>query len=632
MTNIKEKLSSYSIWRSKVISTIIEYKEWREKNNLSDSSTEEIINSLLNNLKNDKITLAFAAEFSRGKTELINSLFFAEHGERLLPSSSGRTTMCPTEIYYDLEKGAYLKLLPIESKLGGTSISEHKENLDNWTTFELNLDSPSKMKNILSEISRTKKVSKVEAEKLGLYNENLENETSLLVSIPYWRHALISYPNPLLKNGLSILDTPGLNALGSEPELTINMLPSAQAIIFILAADTGVTKSDFSLWNDFIKEKTNKIAVVMNKIDVLWDDINCSDQYEKDITEQIKSISKTLNITTNSIFPVSAKQALVGKIKKNNELIDRSGVSGLESFLSEDIIFNRKEILKNKIKESLGFLVSESLVISENNLENNIRELEDFNKIDIENKELTGRLFAETKDRHKAYLLNVENFQGSRRVFSVQSKMLLDSLSREKIDDITLSIRNSMNQTFTTYGMLKEMGHLIDELKLILEEAIEITKETKMLINAIHKKFVDDYGFKKIEPKSFSIDNYKRDLDKILLACEEFKGKPSTSLKEQSVVVDLFYKTLISQAKHVLRDAHKEAKGWSNSVLIPLMHQIKDHKKQIESRVKMMKQIESSKINVGKAITEIEENKLISEESISQLLKITKKFNFEEGL
>ena len=38
-----------------------------------------------------------------------------------------------------------------------------------------------------------------------------------------------------LRQGLRILDTPGLNALGSEPELTLSMLPSAQAIIFLLA-------------------------------------------------------------------------------------------------------------------------------------------------------------------------------------------------------------------------------------------------------------------------------------------------------------------------------------------------------------------------------------------------------------
>jgi hypothetical protein len=45
---------------------------------------------------------------------------------------------------------------------------------------------------------------------------------------------------------LAIIDTPGLNALGSEPELTLSLLPDAQALVFVLSADSGVTASDFA--------------------------------------------------------------------------------------------------------------------------------------------------------------------------------------------------------------------------------------------------------------------------------------------------------------------------------------------------------------------------------------------------
>jgi hypothetical protein len=39
--------------------------------------------------------------------------------------------------------------------------------------------------------------------------------------VPAWRHAVINYPHPLLKRGLVVIDTPGLNAIGAEPELTL---------------------------------------------------------------------------------------------------------------------------------------------------------------------------------------------------------------------------------------------------------------------------------------------------------------------------------------------------------------------------------------------------------------------------
>ena len=45
--------------------------------------------------------LAFVAEFSRGKSELINAIFFADAGRRVLPATPGRTTMCPVELRYE---------------------------------------------------------------------------------------------------------------------------------------------------------------------------------------------------------------------------------------------------------------------------------------------------------------------------------------------------------------------------------------------------------------------------------------------------------------------------------------------------------------------------------------------------
>jgi len=57
-----------------------------------------------------------------------------------------------------------------------------------------------------------------------------------------------------------ILDTPGLNAIGTEPELTLSLLPQAHAVLFILAADAGVTKTDLEVWNRHSRAKTPRRA------------------------------------------------------------------------------------------------------------------------------------------------------------------------------------------------------------------------------------------------------------------------------------------------------------------------------------------------------------------------------------
>jgi len=609
----KKQLHEYSQWRDQIFQAIEMYREWRSRYDLNDPSSTDTILNVLTGLSEDRVTLAFAAEFSRGKTELINSLFFAETGVRLLPSSPGRTTMCPTELFYD-EAGSYIRLLNIESRLEDISLIEYKQKPESWTQIDLQCDSPTQMQQAFKELVAVKKVPKKVAEDLGLWNEREAAEMGQLdaeeVEIPCWRHALISFPHPLLQEGLCILDTPGLNALGAEPELTLNMLPSAQAIIFVLAADTGVTKSDLEMWRSHISTACGSgkqgLAVVMNKIDSMWDDLAGDEGYQQSIVSQITKSADILGIDEKLIFPVSAKQALLAKIKADKGLLEKSRLSGLENYLSDDILSHRRQILMETVNRKIGFLVSESLNLTEAKYKNAKEQLDEFKKIDFENADMTGKLMAETRDRQNAYLVNVENFQASRRVFSVQAKMLVDSLAKERIDEIIIRTREDMSKSLTTYGMKQNIRKLFDELRDLLQDSVDTTNETRRLVKAIHRKFRDEYGFKEIEPQLFSIKQYQFELEQIFEEGELFRSSAKTTMTEQSLVVKKLYSTIILKAREVLSRAHKDATTWSNSVLSPLMHQIKDHKKQIESRLHMLRKISGSKESIAENIAKLE--------------------------
>lgn len=141
--------------------------------------------------------------------------------------------------------------MDIETRYEETSFADLKADLMRWKKINLDINDTAQMQEAFKELVKIKTVPREKAQEMGLFNEREAAELGIIdpetVDIPAWRHAMISFPHPLLKAGLCILDTPGLNALGSEPELTLSMLPSTQAIIFVLAADTGVTKSDMNL-------------------------------------------------------------------------------------------------------------------------------------------------------------------------------------------------------------------------------------------------------------------------------------------------------------------------------------------------------------------------------------------------
>jgi len=136
-SSLGQRLSEFHDWRQALTAGISDYRQWLEREGMLQSDDELRLFELIRSLSADKLSIALVAEFSRGKTELINAIFFADYKQRLLPSTAGRTTMCPTEIQYDAGKPPCLMLLPIETRKTSLTINEYKRAPINWTTLPL---------------------------------------------------------------------------------------------------------------------------------------------------------------------------------------------------------------------------------------------------------------------------------------------------------------------------------------------------------------------------------------------------------------------------------------------------------------------------------------------------------------
>jgi hypothetical protein len=596
---LKDKLRGYGQWREQLSHALEQYRAWLDRYQLNSDGVNEAISSMLDGLRSDRIILAFAAEFSRGKTELINALFFADTGVRLLPSSPGRTTMCPTEIYYDAEAGSYIRLLGIESRLSDTPLSEYKQHPRSWMQIDLDCDSPVQMQEAFQELAATKHVSVAEAKRLGLYSEDVHiphGDDPDTVEIPCWRHALISFPHPLLKEGLTILDTPGLNALGAEPELTLQMLPKAQGVIFVLAADTGVTKSDLDMWRNHVRgsrqgSKKGGLALVLNKIDSMWGDLQGEENIEKSIRSQTESVAKILEVDEQVIFPMSAKQALLAKVKGDQALLEKSRLRHFEDYLAENIIKDRQNLLVASVTQGVGHLANESASALEAQILDAERQIGDLRQIDVNNKGKMAQLMAETRDQQNSYLVGVDQFQASRRVFAVQAKLLVDSLAPEKVEEIVKRTRKQMAGSLTTVGMKVAMKSVLDELQSVLLNAVSVCEETRKLVKGIYAKFQEEHGVAELKPPLLSLKQYQAELEQVFGEGEAFRGSASSTLMEQSTVVVKLYTTTIARARELFEQAHKDAIGWTTMALVPLVHQIKDHKRLIESRLEVLRKV-----------------------------------------
>ncbi len=600
--HFQQQLQAYGQWKNRLVEAIEQYHAWLKKYDLNTTEVEEVILGMRRNLNSEQMTIAFVAEFSRGKTELINALFFAETGVRLLPSTPGRTTMCPTEIFCDEEEGSYIRLLSIESRLDSSSLSEYKDQPEKWLHIELDPNSSIQMQEAFQELVAVKRVSLEEAKRLGLYHDDMNHVDDLppdSVEIPCWRHALISFPHPLLKEGLVILDTPGLNALGSEPELTLSMLPSAQAVLFVLAADTGVTKSDMEMWQNHVRNlngaQQRHLAVVMNKIDTLWDDLQSDASIEHSIKAQVQETSKILNVDEDLIFPLSAKQALLSKVKQDPALLEKSRMGDLENYLGKDVLQSRRQIMQKTVTQGVGHLITESLEVVTSETVQLRKQLEELRNLDTRNEDMTFQLMEETRAHQSNYLQSVDNFQASRRVYTMQVKRMLDVLSPKRVDQIIKNHTRSMEGSFTTFGMKQAMKNVFDDLSAILHEGIQIVEDTQRLVNDIYHRFIEEHGYSNLKPPEFSIRDYQMTLEDLFQEGEAFRTSMSSTLMEQHLVIQKLYVTVLSKARKMLHKVHRETADWSSVVMSPLVHQIKEHKKLIEQRLAVLRKVNHSK-------------------------------------
>ena len=164
---LAQQFAAYSTWRAQLSESLEAFRRWLSENELSDAQTDLRITQLLDKLREDRLNVAFVAEFSRGKSELINAIFFPYYGSRILPSTAGRTTMCPTELMFDPDKPPSIELLPIETRESSASISEYKRFPTEWSVVPLDTESADAMQEALRSVSEVIHVAPEVAEQYG---------------------------------------------------------------------------------------------------------------------------------------------------------------------------------------------------------------------------------------------------------------------------------------------------------------------------------------------------------------------------------------------------------------------------------------------------------------------------------
>ena len=630
-TSFNEQFDQHGAWRREFGLRLKLLAEWMKDHELLDAGVEERLYRLETQVRSDKVMVAFVGEFSRGKSELINAIFFAGYGRRIMPASAGRTTMCPTEMGYDSDVPPCLRLLPIESRLQPQALMEWRMVPEKWTRVDLDVNDPRQLAAALEMVAETRLVTPEDAQALGLWHSQNPDDNPLvdaqgLVEVPRWRHALINIAHPLLKQGLVILDTPGLNAIGAEPELTVSLLPQAQAVIFILGADTGVTKSDMAIWREHLivdADSADVRLVVLNKIDTLWDALSSESQIQAQIDRQCTSTAEILGIPRTQVIPVSAHKGLVAKVTDDAELLAASRLPQLEMALGQGIMGQRQKILGAAVAAGISSLRLETGRVINIRRRDLAEQMMELKGLQGKNASVIKHMRTRIAQEQSEFDLSGAKIHAVRSVHLKLLREVFDSLSGTTLKTEMAQLNAALHQKGLKLGVKKAYGETFDRLRTNLRRVQALCGEIHAMLAATFRQLNGEHGFSLQAPAEPQLTSYLQGLDLVERGHLQYLGVTNVFRLAQAEFADRLVRALATRLRTIHETALGEVELWSKTAAAQLDAQLRERRRNFGRRIEAIDRIQQATGGLNDRIGEIETQEATLSELESKLAELT---------
>lgn len=612
--SFNQDLDQHGAWRKQFALRLKLLSEWLIDHDLMQPGVRDRLEQLHVEVKNDKIMVAFVAEFSRGKSELINAVFFAGYGRRIMPASAGRTTMCPTELAYDAEVPPCLRLLPIETRLQPQSLLDWRSAPNKWERIDLDVNDPKQLAKAIQKVSEVRRVSRGEAAALGFWNDEAPDDNPLvgadgLIEVPKWRHALINMAHPLLKQGLVILDTPGLNAIGAEPELTVSLLPQAHAVVFILAADTGVTKSDLTIWRQHLSvlgEGRESRLVVLNKIDTMWDDLSSPEQVQLQIASQRTDSADILGLSPHQVIAVSAQKGLLAKVNGDEELLQASNLLELEAALGVGLLGQRRKILGAAVAQGIDALREETGRLVHIRARDLVEQVQELDGLRGKNAGVIKQMRLRIEQEQAEFDASGAKIQAVRSVHLRLLKDLFALLSATQLKGAVGDLARALKQPGIKLGVKRAYGHTFDRLRADLRQADQLAVEIQSMLEGSFKGLNAEYGFSLQAPEPPPLVQYLDELELVEKTHLHYLSLGNALRLAQPEFGERLARALMSRLRAVYESAVNQIELWNKSAAAQLDAQLRERRRNFVRRIEAVSRIQQAAGGLNERIRELQ--------------------------
>ena len=604
-------LDTLADWRFALAHDLEQLEQFLAEADVLAPAAAAVSQALRQRLITDKLVVAFVAEFSRGKSELINAIFFADAGRRILPATPGRTTMCPVELSWNDDEPPTLDLLPIETRTSGT-LAEWRQKRELWRRLQLNPDDPSGLARALGQVTQTRHVSCEQAQTLGLWasEDGADNPPTTpdgQVEVPAWRHAIINYPHPLLQRGLVVIDTPGLNAIGTEPELTLGLLPSAHAALFVLGADTGVTRSDLDVWSHHLAGQGLDCFVVLNKVDTLADPLATPEEQAAAIERQCQNAAQTLGVARSRVFPVSARQALSARLAGDLRGLLQSRLPELESALNAHLLPRRQTVLAQAVIRGVQSILDYST--------RRLRDQRRHNaELMLELRGLRGKSSGRVTQLLERIGRDDDEFErcssrllAMRTVHGRMHQNVMKSLMDDRIREAMTALQTALGASWLNVGTRTAFGRMCASLQEHLDTAIRASTEVFDMLQALFNQLNAEFGFTLGLTPVPDLGRFKHDLGLIESSYARYFGvMQAVRMSGTDIRSEQFQRMLSSKLQAVFETARRDVEIWHQITNSQIDNQLRDRRRDFKRRKETLDRIQHATESLEQRLAEVE--------------------------
>lgn len=266
----------------------------------------------------DTFKIMVVGAFKTGKSTFINALL----GEEVLPAFATPTTAIINEVKYGPEPRAVLHFLDPQPERLYDGVPEK-------ALAHIKAHQGEKIPPIELPVD--------EIEDYVVIPMGMEHDEASKQS-PFSRVELF-WPLDILRNGVEIIDSPGLRENPARTQVTMSYLSQADTVIFAISALSAGSKDETDFLSDTLPLygiNEQNLFCVVNRINQVR-----NDRERARVTKFVNNLMKPF---TSRIFYINALDALDGRLDGEDEKVEASGVPALERSLTDYLANDRGKV------------------------------------------------------------------------------------------------------------------------------------------------------------------------------------------------------------------------------------------------------------------------------------------------